>query len=287
MSDVADFPFRTMSDLVASILLGLIEGVTEFLPISSTAHLLIAGHWLGHRTELFNIAVQVGAILAVMGVYRQRLLLLTIAVFAPERAARATAHGRQSPRAYLARLAVAFGVTTILGLGVKALGWQLSHEIAPIAWALILGGVWMLVAEHAGTCRKGRSDDLAPITWGAAILVGIAQVVAGVFPGTSRSAAAIFVLLLTGTCTRAAAAEFVFIVGIPTLCGATAFSLFEALDQQPLPGIPWAEIAAGVAAAFLAATCAVRWLINLIQTHSFTGFAVYRLVLGAMLLLWK
>lgn len=275
-----------MSDISVFILLGLIEGFTEFLPISSTAHLLIAGHWLGHQTELFNIAVQAGAILAVMGVYRHRLWVLATAAFVPESAARATAHGSQLPHEYLARLAVAFGVTTILGLTVKALGWKLPHEIEPIAWALILGAVWMLVAEHVGSYRQGQSDDLSTITWGAAVLVGVAQVVAGVFPGTSRSAAAIFIVLLMGTCTRAAASEFVFIVGIPTILGATAYSLLEALAEQSLSDIRWKEIGAGFAAAFVSATCAVRWFLNYIKTHKFTGFAVYRLIMGVSLLLW-
>lgn len=275
-----------MSDLLVSILFGLIEGFTEFLPISSTAHLLIAGHWLGHQTELFTIAVQAGAILAVMGVYRHRLLLLTTAVFSPDSAARATAHWRQPPRAYLARLAVAFGVTTILGLAVKALGWQLSHEITPIAWALILGAVWMLVAERIGSRRQDQGDQESSITWSAAIFVGIAQVVAGVFPGTSRSAAAIFVLLLMGN-TRSAAADFVFVVGIPTICGATAYSLFETLAHQPLSAIPWEGIGAGFTAAFVAATCSVRWLLHFIQTHNFAGFAAYRLLMGGALLFWS
>ncbi len=277
---------RSMSDVFVSMLLGLIEGFTEFLPISSTAHLLIAEHWLGRQTELFNIAVQAGAILAVTAVYRHRLWVLAAAVFAPERAIHASTDWAQPPRDYLARLAVTFGITAILGLVIKALGWELSHDITPIAWALIFGAVWMLAAEHIGIRRRNQRAEKSTITWGAAILVGIAQVVAGVFPGTSRSAAAIFALLLMGLCTRAAAAEFVFIVGIPTIWGAAAYSLLASLAHQPLTDMPWISIGAGSAAAFVAAMCAVRWLLHFLQTHKFTGFAVYRLAMGVALLVW-
>lgn len=276
-----------LSDLLVPLLLGVIEGFTEFLPISSTGHLLIAEHWLGPRTELFNIAVQAGAILAVAMVYRQRLWILAAAVFAPGTAAHAAAHWDQPPRAYLARLVVAFGVTTVLGLAVKAFGWELPHEIAPIGWALILGAAWMVLAEHVAAKRLGQQEDRPSITWIAAILVGVAQVVAGVFPGTSRSAAAIFVVLLCATSNRRAAAEFVFLVGIPTMFGATAYSLVETLGRQAITDIQWVEICAGFVAAFLSASIAVRWLLQYIQVHKFTGFAIYRVALGSLLLLWS
>ena len=274
------------SDLLAAILLGLIEGFTEFLPVSSTAHLLVAQHWLGHRSEFFNIAVQAGAILAVVFVYRNRLGVLAAAVFVPAAAAPAATDRAQPPRAYLARLALAFSVTAVLGLAVKALGWELSHAVTPIAWALILGAFWMLAAEHATAGRPGQSPDEASITWAGAVLVGVAQVVAGVFPGTSRSAVAIFVLLLLGVRNRGAAAEFVFLVGIPTILAATAYALFDSLAHRPFGDMPWADIGAGFVAAFLAASCAVRWLLHFIRVHRFTGFALYRLILGLALLAW-
>ena len=131
-----------MTDFLAALLLGIIEGITEFLPISSTGHLLIAEHWLGHRSDLFNIAIQAGAILAVALIYRERLVQLGLAFVRPDSAPEAI-HG-QPPRDYAWKLAVSFGVTAVLGLVVKAFGWELPTEITPIAWALILGAALLL-----------------------------------------------------------------------------------------------------------------------------------------------
>src|SRR5688500_11894537 len=126
-----------MTDLLAALLLGIIEGITEFLPISSTGHLLIAEHWLGHRSDLFNIAIQAGAILAVVLIYRDRLVQLALAFLRPAQSPGAV-YG-QPPRDYAWKLVAAFLVTAAGGLLVKALGWELPTEITPIAWALILG----------------------------------------------------------------------------------------------------------------------------------------------------
>ena len=165
-----------MNDLLASLLLGILEGLTEFLPISSTGHLLIAQHWLGARSDLFNIAIQSGAILAITLVYRQRLWKL------------ATGLREREHFDYAAKIAVGFLVTAVVGLPVRLLGWELPETVTPIALALIAGGVVMLGIERFAE----RMPDAARITWTLAIAVGLAQVLAGVFPGTSRSAAAIF-----------------------------------------------------------------------------------------------
>ncbi|MGA9829340.1 MAG: undecaprenyl-diphosphate phosphatase, partial [Rhodanobacteraceae bacterium] len=117
-----------MPDLVSTILLGIIEGVTEFLPISSTGHLLIAEHWLGARSELFNVVIQAGAILAVVLIYRRRLWEL------------ATGLADAANRDYAAKLAVAFLITAVLGFVVTRLGFKLPESIAPVAWALVIGG---------------------------------------------------------------------------------------------------------------------------------------------------
>ena len=125
-----------MSDLINALLLGVIEGITEFLPISSTGHLIVAERWLGHRSDLFNIAIQAGAILAVVVIYRQRLWQLLVGL-------------RQRENLdYALKLGVAFGVTAVGGLLVKKLGWTLPDAVRPIAWALIIGGAWMLLAER-------------------------------------------------------------------------------------------------------------------------------------------
>ena len=270
-----------MDTLLAALLLGIIEGVTEFLPISSTGHLLLAERWLGHRSDLFNIAIQAGAILAVVLVYRQRLLQLAWSFLGRNDSA---AGFDQPPRDYALKLGAAFLVTAVLGLLVKKLGWQLDDAVAPIAWALILGGAWMLLAEHFAAKRAIVLGERARITWTVAILVGIAQVVAGVFPGTSRSAATIFVALLFGVTSRAAATEFAFLVGIPTMFAATAYELLDLARHEGIAGEDWTALGIAFAASAITAFVAVKWLLRYIQSNRFTAFAIYRFALGAALL---
>ncbi|MFD0739806.1 undecaprenyl-diphosphate phosphatase [Lysobacter koreensis] len=278
-----------MTDLLAALLLGIIEGITEFLPISSTGHLLLAERWLGHRSDLFNIAIQAGAIGAVVLIYRKRLWGMLVAFFGYDAPSEYDPLGISATpaqsRDYAFKLAAAFGVTAALGLLVKALGWELSAEVAPIAWALVLGGIWMIAAEHFAAKRAATLGERAAITWTVAILVGIAQVVAGVFPGTSRSAATIFVALLAGTTNRAAATEFAFLVGIPTMFAATAYELFDIHGTPEAAHEDWAALAVAFLASAVTAFVAVKWLLHYIQSHRFTAFAVYRFVLGAALLL--
>ncbi|KAA2284766.1 undecaprenyl-diphosphate phosphatase [Arenimonas fontis] len=258
-----------MNSLLADLLLGILEGLTEFLPISSTGHLLIAQHWLGPRSDLFNIAIQSGAILAISLVYRQRLWEL------------ATQWRLAGPRDYLLKIALAFLVTAVVGLPVRLLGWQLPETVTPVAWALVLGGVWMLLAERWS--ERGPPSDT--VTWKIAVAVGLAQVVAGVFPGTSRSAAAIFMAMLLGMNRKPAAAEFVFLVGIPTMFAATGYAAMETLLDGHAGDEDWAGLAVALIAATVAGFAAVRWLLRYIGTHRFTPFAWYRIGLGTALLL--
>jgi undecaprenyl-diphosphatase len=271
-----------MTDFLAALLLGIIEGITEFLPISSTGHLLIAERWLGHRSDLFNIAIQAGAILAVVLIYRQRLWQLADAFLHPAKAQ--PVHG-QAPRDYAWKLAVAFGVTAVLGIVVKKLGFELPEDVRPIAWALVIGAIWMVIAEQLAARRAQALGERSDITWLVAILVGVAQVVAGVFPGTSRSASTIFVALLFGTTNRAAATEFAFLVGIPTMFAATGYELIDLARDGQLAGEDWGSLAVAFVASALTAFVAVKWLLRYIQTHTFTVFAIYRVILGVALLL--
>ena len=278
-----------MSDLLAALLLGIIEGITEFLPISSTGHLLIAERWLGHRSDLFNIAIQAGAILAVVFIYWRKLWALAQAFLGyPASADPDPAHPTTTAAArdYLFKLAVAFGVTAVGGVLVKKLGWELPDEIRPIAWALVIGAVWMVIAEQLAARRAAREGERTHISWLTAVLVGIAQVVAGVFPGTSRSAATIFVALLAGTTSRAAATEFAFLVGIPTMFAATAWELLSMLKDGGIAHEDWTALSVAFVASMVTAFVSVKWLLRYIQSHRFTAFAVYRLVLGVALLLF-
>ena len=278
-----------MTDLPAALVLGIIEGVTEFLPISSTGHLLVAERWLGHRSDLFNIAIQAGAILAVVLIYWHRLWDLALGFFGHRAPAAHDPAGialvPAQARAYVIKLVAAFAVTAVLGIVVKKLGFELPETVAPVAWALVLGGAWMLAAEHFAARRAAVLGERTTITWTVALLVGVAQVVAGVFPGTSRSAATIFVALLFGVTNRAAATEFAFLVGIPTMFAATAYELLDVYQAGGLAGEDWTALAVAFFAATVTAFVAVKWLLRYIQTHRFTLFAFYRIALGVALLL--
>ena len=279
-----------MNDLLIALLLGVLEGLTEFLPVSSTGHLLIAQHWLGPESDLFNIVIQSGAILAVVLVFRARLLAL------------ATGWRERDAQDYVLKLGVAFAVTAAVGLPVRKLGWELPETVWPVAIALILGGVAMIAIERYVEWRNARaavsagaappaavaslSATLPAVSWNVAIWVGLAQVFAGVFPGTSRSAAAIFAAMLAGLWSRPAAAEFAFLLGIPTMFAASAYALLEYARNPAAPREDWTALAVAFVAAALTGFVVVRWLLAYVKSRRFTVFAVYRIVLGVALLLF-
>jgi undecaprenyl-diphosphatase len=261
-----------VSDLLQVILLGLIEGITEFLPISSTGHLLIAEHFgLGQRSDVFNVVIQAGAILAVVAIYRQRLWDLLVGF------------GRPENRDYALKLLTAFLITSVLGfIVVSKLHIKLPEELGPVAWALLFGGFWMIGAEWLAA----KKPDQAQITWTVAIAMGVAQIVAGVFPGTSRSAATIFIAMLVGTSNRAAATEFAFLLGIPTMFAASGYELLKAVKQGGAAGENWTDLGIAFVISTITAFVAVKWLLGYIRTHRFTAFAVYRIIAGGALLAW-
>jgi len=246
-----------MSDLWQTLVLGIIEGITEFLPISSTGHLLVAEHsaWIGPRTDLFNVAIQAGAILAVMGLQDPR------------------------NRDYLAKLTVAFLITAIGGFIATKHGFKLPETIKPIAWAMLIGGIAILVIERLLANRPLVTD----VTWRVAVCVGLGQIVAGILPGTSRSAATIFAAMLAGLTSRPAATEFAFLVGIPTMFAATGYELLKVRSEAASED--WTALAIGFVASGVVAFVAVKWLLRYIQSHRFTVFAWYRIALGLALLL--
>jgi undecaprenyl-diphosphatase len=258
-----------VTDLFHVILLGIIEGITEFLPISSTGHLLIAEKFgLGARSDLFNVGIQAGAILAVTLIYWKRIWQLL------------TQWRDPANRDYLLKLVVAFLITAVLGLVAVKMGFNLPETITPIAWALVIGGFWMIGAEAVAA----RQPDRRQVTWTVAIAVGIAQVIAGLLPGTSRSAASIFAAMLTGTSNRAAATEFSFLVGIPTMYAATGYELLKVLKQGGAAHEDWTALLVGFAVSAIVAFVVVKWLLGYIRSHRFTPFAIYRIALGVALL---
>jgi undecaprenyl-diphosphatase len=257
-----------VENLLQVVLLGVIEGITEFLPISSTGHLLIAQHWLGPRSELFTVAIQAGAILAVIAIYWQRLWQLALNLAQP------------ANRSYLFKLLTAFVITVIGGFAAKQMGLELPETVAPVAWAMVIGGAVIFLIE-AYAARKPISDE---VTWRVASWVGLAQILAAVFPGTSRSAATLFAAMLAGTTSRPAAAEFSFLLAIPTMFAATAYEVLNLYRHGQIAQENWIDLGVGFVVSAIVAFIAVKWLLTYIQTHRFTVFAWYRIIAGVALL---
>jgi undecaprenyl-diphosphatase len=260
-----------MPDWLAVIILGIIEGVTEFLPISSTGHLLIPQNlgWLPKQTDLFDVVIQSGAVVAVLAVFMQRVKQL------------ATSLSDRSTQDFLAKLAGAFLITAVGGLAIKKLDIELPDEIAPVAWATLSGGIIILVLERAYRGKTGVTE----ITWGVVVAVAVAQLIAAVFPGTSRSGASILMAMAFGIA-RPAATEFSFLLGIPTLMAAGGFKILSAIKDGEAAHEDWGMVALGTVVSALSAFVVVKWLIRFVQSHTFNGFAWYRILLGGALLIY-
>ena len=257
---------------VKAAIMGIVEGLTEFLPISSTGHLILAGSLLGftgEKVKVFEIAIQTGAIFAVIVVYWDRL--------------RSTAAGIASqPRAqrFVANVLVAFLPAVVLGLTLgKAIK---AHLFTPqvVAATFILGGVVILWVERR-LKPAVRVDTIDQMSGLDALKVGLVQCLALV-PGTSRSGATIIGGMLFGL-SRKAATEFTFFLAIPTLIGAGAYSLFKERDLLSLADAPLFAI--GLLFSFASAWLCVRWLLRYVATHDFVPFAWYRIAFGALVLL--
>jgi undecaprenyl-diphosphatase len=255
-----------VSETLNTVILGIVEGVTEFLPISSTGHLLIAEQFLGARSDLFNVAIQAGAILAIVVIYQRRLRELLLNSRQPEN------------RDYLLKLSVTVLITLVLGFIATRLGFKLPATVFPIAIATLVGGVAILVIESY-LANKPKSSE---ITWSVAVWVALGQIAAGLLPGTSRSAATIFAAMLAGVTLRPAATEFSFLVGIPTMFAATAFELLK--SRHDAASEDWSALALGFVVAAIVAFVVVKWLLRYVQSHRFTVFAWYRILLGIALL---
>jgi undecaprenyl-diphosphatase len=252
------------------ILLGVIEGVTEFLPVSSTGHLLLCEHWLNlpaQPSEVFNVVIQSGAVLAVILAFGSRL--------------REMARDWRTPivRDYLLKLGAAFVFTAVGGLALKKLGLKLPESAAPVAWATLIGGVVILVVEWWLKGRHGADT----ISWPVALVVGCSQLVAVSFPGTSRSGVSIIAAMVLGL-SRPAATEFSFLLGVPTLLAAAGYTMLSALRHPGEPHEPWTQILLGTIVAAVTAFLVVRWLLRFVQTHTFVLFGWYRVVLGGLIL---
>ena len=256
-----------------AVILGIVEGLTEFLPISSTGHLILAGGLLGYHSEkakVFEIVIQTGAMFAIIWEYRSRFLGVAMGAFSD----------RASQR-FITNLIVAFIPAAILGLAFGSLIKSYLFFAVPVALAFIVGGVIILWVERAGQpARVDRITNVDDMTWQDALKVGIAQTFA-LIPGTSRSGATIIGGMLFGL-SRKVATEFSFFLAVPTLMAAGAYSLLKNRALLSVDDIGF--FAVGSFTAFVSAFICVRWLLRYITTHDFTVFAWYRIAFGLVIL---
>jgi undecaprenyl-diphosphatase len=251
-----------VKDLVDALILGIVEGLTEFLPISSTGHLILAGDLLDFdhpSRDVFYIAIQTGAMLAVLWEYRARFFRVDLQLWR--------------------NLIVAFIPAAVIGLAVGSLIKQYLFKPIPVALAFIVGGVIILLVDRGN--RPARVENTRDMTWLDALKVGFAQCFA-LIPGTSRSGATIIGGMLFGL-SRKAATEFSFFLAVPTLMAAGAYDSLKHRDLFAMKDLGmWAV---GLIAAFISAFLVIRWLIRYVATHDFRWFAWYRIAFGIVVLL--
>jgi undecaprenyl-diphosphatase len=258
--------------LVKAAIMGIVEGLTEFLPVSSTGHLILAGHLLGlqgERDKVFEIAIQTGAILAVIIVYWQKIRSTLVALPSQGEAQR-----------FALNVLVAFIPAVVLGLGLGKLIKEHLFTPGVVATTFILGGFIILWAEgrrHPAV----RIHEVEQMRWTDALKLGLVQCLALV-PGTSRSGATIIGGMLLGL-SRKAATDFSFYLAIPTLIGAGVYSLYKERAALGMDDIPMFLV--GLLFSFVSAWLCVRWLLRYISTHDFKPFAWYRIAFGIVVLL--
>ena len=269
--------------LIKAAILGVVEGLTEFLPISSTGHLILAGSLLdftGERAKVFEIAIQTGAMFAVMWEYRVRLMSTLSGI------------GSQAvARRFAFNLVVAFIPAAVFGF---LFGSWVKHALfhpVPVACAFIVGGLIILLVERRHRqkygdldlqgSRRARVETVDDMSAVDALKVGMVQCLA-LIPGTSRSGATIIGGMMMGF-SRKCATEFSFFLGIPTLISAGAYSLLKQRQYLAIADVPM--FAVGLVFAFVSALFCIRWLIRYVSTHDFTVFAWYRIVFGGIVLL--
>jgi len=250
-------------DLITSFILGIVQGVSEFLPISSTGHMILASHLMGlTHTEFlksFEIAIQAGTILSVVFLY-WRKLLVDVEV--------------------IKRIIVAFIPTGVLGLTLYKLikGYLLGSETV-VLWSLLLGGIFLVVFELWYKESEDATSEISDLSYKNALIIGLFQSIA-MIPGVSRSASTIVGGLILGL-KRKTIVEFSFLLAVPTMLAATAYDLIKTGAQMSLPQFHY--LAVGFITAFIVALLSIKFLLRFIQTHTFIPFGIYRIVL---VILW-
>jgi undecaprenyl-diphosphatase len=257
--------------MLTAILLGVLEGVTEFLPVSSTGHLILVSDLMGLDTpanKTFDIVIQLGAILAICWLYRSKLMVT------------AAGMAKRNPRDWRFAIAVLLGFLPAAVVGALIYGFIKSALFNPpvVIAATILGGVVLVVIDKLKP--RARLDDIDRLPLPVCLMVGVFQCLS-MIPGTSRSGATIVGAMLLGV-ERKAAAEYSFFVAIPTMFAATGYEVFKSRHELTMDGS--AMIAIGFVAAFISALFVVRAFVAYISRHSFAPFGWYRLALGVVML---
>ena len=262
-----------MPELLLVIILGIVEGVTEYLPVSSTGHLILATELMGYDAEqwaLFNIAIQPGAIFAILVLYWRTFRDVAVGLVKREAAA----------WRFVRNIAVAFFPAVVLGLAFGDRIETMLGNAMIVAWALIIGGFAILAVEHLA--RPTESGGVANVTLKQSLVVGLVQCLA-MIPGVSRSAATILGAMAMGV-DRKTAAEFSFFLAVPTLTGATVLQLYKHGHTMPEGMIQW--ILLGELVSFLVAVVVVKAFVAIIQKYGFKPFAWYRIIAGIAALIW-
>jgi len=257
-----------MSDLLVAILLGIVEGVTEFLPVSSTGHLVLATELMGYdpqRWAVFNIAIQPGAILAIVVLYWRTFMAVLMGLF----------KGEPKSIAFVRNLLIAFVPAVALGLAFADEIDALLENATVVAWALIIGGFAILIVEKLAKTQE--VGGISGVSVGQSVKIGIVQCIA-MIPGVSRSGSTIMGAMAFGI-DRRTAAEFSFFLALPTLTGATVLQLFKHRDA--ITGGDLQLIAVGAFVSFVVAMAVIKAFMAVVTKHGFAPFAWYRIVAGA------
>jgi undecaprenyl-diphosphatase len=270
-----------LNDYLLAIILGVVEGITEFLPISSTAHLRIAQHFLGLSLEdeywkLFAIFIQLGAILAVVAFYRRRLTALA-----------GSAMGKLGSPLELLRhpvglVGIAFVATVIPVFLLKKVVGENLENLSLIASVMVIGGVVMIVVD-AVFGQKGKTDTLERMKPWQALAIGLIQILSAVFPGTSRSMSTIAGGQVVGL-SRAAALEFSFLLSVPVMAAATLYDLLKYVKESgaPMTGHQAGVLAVGFVVSFFVAYAAIAWFLAFVARRGFFFFGLYRIAFGVL-----
>jgi undecaprenyl-diphosphatase len=264
-----------MSETLVAILLGIVEGITEFLPVSSTGHLILASELLGYDSAtwaMFNVVIQLGAILAVVVLYWRTFWAVAMGLL----------QGNPVSWRFLRNLVVAFIPAAVIGLALHKHIEALLGKPMVVAWALVIGGIAILVIERL--VKSATIHGIAEIPLVRVIGIGFIQCIS-MIPGVSRSGATIMGALSLGV-ERRTAAEFSFFLAIPTMLGATVLELAKNHDAITTGRVGWSEIGIGFVTAFLVAIVVIKWFVGIVSKHGFAPFAWYRIVAGISAIAW-